>query len=135
MLSPMSPGKPAALSKDVFKQNEVCFITNNPLRGQHNGFKSRYMVIGAKPKAKQHVTQARTVDDSAFIVTIKKVKRQSPFPWTKGRPAPEKEKSQEIAVSVPETHLNELCALHKSIGAFATHLNAAHAKVKRLRST
>ena len=76
MAHPMSPGKPAALLKDVFRQNEVCFITNNPVRGQNNGSKSPYIVLGAKPKAEQHVTQSRTVDDSAFIVTIKKVKRQ-----------------------------------------------------------
>ena len=44
---PMSLAKLAALLKDVFGQNEVCFITDDLLRGQGNGSKSGYTVIGA----------------------------------------------------------------------------------------
>ena len=52
---PMSPAKLAGLLKDVFGQNEVCFVTDDLLRGQENGSKSGYTVISAKPTAEQHV--------------------------------------------------------------------------------
>ena len=81
---PMSPAKLAALLKDVFGQNEVCFITDDLLRGQEGGSKSGYTVLGAKPTAEQHVTQPRTVDDNAFLLTIQKADRQPWRPWTKG---------------------------------------------------
>ena len=75
---PISPAKLAALLKDVFGQNEVCFITDDLLRGQENALNSGYTVVGAKPTAEQHVAHPRTVDDSAFPVTIQTADRQ---PW------------------------------------------------------
>ena len=48
----MSPAKLAALLKDVFRQNEVCFITDDLLGIQENGSKSGYTVIGGKPTAR-----------------------------------------------------------------------------------
>ena len=70
---PISAAKLAALLKnDVFGQNEGYFITDDLLKGQKNGSKSGYTVISAKPTAEQHVGQACTVDDSAFLFIIHK---------------------------------------------------------------
>ena len=80
----MCLAKLAALVEDVFGQNEVCFITNDPLRGQDNGSKLGCTVIGAKPTAEQHPGQPRAVVDGAFLLTIQKANRQPWRPWTKG---------------------------------------------------
>ena len=100
---PMSPAKLAALLKHVFGQNEVCFITDDLLRGQEGGSKSGYTVLGAKPTAEQHVTQPRTVDHSAFLVTIQKADRQPWRPWTKGssEPAAKRQRTHESPTPSP----------------------------------
>ena len=93
---PMSPAKLVAVLKDIFGQNEVCFITDDLLRGQENGLKSGYTVIGAKPEAERHVAQPRTVDDSAFLLTIRKADRQPWRPRTRGtEPAAKRQRTQD----------------------------------------
>ena len=51
-----------------------------------------------------------------------------------GRLASEKTKWLEAMASTKESHLNEVRALHKRIGALASDLNAAQAEVQRLPS-
>ena len=51
-----------------------------------------------------------------------------------GRLASEKTKWLEAMASTKESHLNEVRALHKRIGALASDLNAAQAEVQRLQS-
>ena len=101
----MSPAKLAALLKDVFGQNEVCFINDDLPKGQENGSKSGYTVIAAKRTAEQHVALPRTVDDSAFLLTIQKADRQPWRPWTKGsEPAAKRQRTQESSsLIVPST--------------------------------
>ena len=54
----MSSKNVAPLSKDVFGQNVVWFITDDFLRGQDNGSKSRHTVIGGKLLAGPQVTKS-----------------------------------------------------------------------------
>ena len=55
---PYVPRQIGSLSKDIFRQNELCFITGDLLGGPENGSKSEYTVIGAKPTAEQHIVKA-----------------------------------------------------------------------------
>ena len=51
-----------------------------------------------------------------------------------GRLASEKTKRLEAMASTKESHLNEVRALHKRVGARASDLSAAQAEVQRLQS-
>ena len=91
----MSPAKLAAPLIDIFRQIELCLIIDDLLRGQQNGLKSEYTVIRAKLIAEQHVVQPRTVDDTAFFLTIQKADRQPWRPWSKGtEPAAKRQQTQ-----------------------------------------